>query len=207
MLRGCLNHPVAPLLSLLAPLFRPFFSPVRGVPDTAILRRKPLRSYDCCTALRHRAGRKEVSSPVIWGKTGGRALGDDCADGGRTGAGQAYAVELDGYNSSDARLTGGWMAGARPARHSCCAALGRGCMIGPVGLVSERHEKACSTPMGEMAVVGAPDDFAGRILRPSRSNRRRSPKTPYPQARPSSSQPRLPDRPPRSTGFARRFSE
>src|SRR5215472_1587575 len=60
--------------------------------------------------------------------------------------------------------TGGWMAGARPARHSCCAALGRGCMIGPVGLVSERHEKACSTPMGEMAVVGAPDDFAGRIL-------------------------------------------
>jgi len=44
MLRHCLIHPVAPLLSLLAPLFRPFFSPVRGVPDAAILQLKPLKS-------------------------------------------------------------------------------------------------------------------------------------------------------------------
>jgi hypothetical protein len=31
MLRHCLIHPVAPLLSLLAPLFRPFRSPVCGL--------------------------------------------------------------------------------------------------------------------------------------------------------------------------------
>jgi hypothetical protein len=30
-------------LSLLAPLFQPFFSPVRGVPDAATLRLKPLK--------------------------------------------------------------------------------------------------------------------------------------------------------------------
>ena len=52
MLRGCLIHPVAPLLSFLAPLFRPFFSPVRAAPDVAILQRKPLKSCDFCAALR-----------------------------------------------------------------------------------------------------------------------------------------------------------
>jgi hypothetical protein len=71
MLRGCLIHPVAPLLSLLAPLFGPFFSPVRDVPDAAILRRKPLRSYDFCAAFRHCAGRKGVF-PLLSGlKQGG----------------------------------------------------------------------------------------------------------------------------------------
>jgi hypothetical protein len=44
MLRHCLIHPVAPVLSLLAPLFRPFFSPVRSVPDAANL---PLKSLKC----------------------------------------------------------------------------------------------------------------------------------------------------------------
>ena len=43
MLRHCLINPVAPLLSLLAPLFRPFFSPVGGVPVAANLRSKPLK--------------------------------------------------------------------------------------------------------------------------------------------------------------------
>jgi hypothetical protein len=47
MLRRCLVHPVAPLLSLLAPLFRPFFSPVRCVPDAAILRRRQ-RNFSAC---------------------------------------------------------------------------------------------------------------------------------------------------------------
>jgi hypothetical protein len=45
MRRHCLIHPATPLLSLLAPLFRPFFSPVRGMLDAAILRLKPLTSF------------------------------------------------------------------------------------------------------------------------------------------------------------------
>jgi hypothetical protein len=72
MLRHCLIHPVAPLLSLFAPLFRPFFSPVRGVPDAANLRFKPLESYGFCAAFRHRAGGNGVFPPVIWAKTGER---------------------------------------------------------------------------------------------------------------------------------------
>jgi hypothetical protein len=71
MLRHCLIHPVAPLLSLLAPLLRPFFSPVGSVPDAANLLFKPLKSYGFCAVFRPRAGRKGVFSPVISGKTGG----------------------------------------------------------------------------------------------------------------------------------------
>jgi hypothetical protein len=74
MLRHCLIHPVAPLLSLLAPLFRPFFSPVRGVPEAATLRFKPLKSCGFCIAFRHRAGGKGVFRPVIRAKTGERML-------------------------------------------------------------------------------------------------------------------------------------
>jgi hypothetical protein len=70
--RYCLIHPVTPLLSLLAPLFQPFFSPVRGVPDGANLRFKPLESCGFCTGFRHPAGRKGVFPPVIWAKTGER---------------------------------------------------------------------------------------------------------------------------------------
>ena len=70
MPRHCLIHPVTPLLSLFAPLFRPFFSPVRGMPDAAILRLKPLRSLGFCAAFWHRAGRKGVFSPVIGVKQG-----------------------------------------------------------------------------------------------------------------------------------------
>jgi hypothetical protein len=44
MLRPCLIHPVAPLLSFLAPLFRSFFSPVHGVRGAAGLRIKALKS-------------------------------------------------------------------------------------------------------------------------------------------------------------------
>jgi hypothetical protein len=58
MLRRCLIHPVAPLLSFFAPLFRPFFSPVRGVPDAANLRLNPLESHGFWADFRHRAGSK-----------------------------------------------------------------------------------------------------------------------------------------------------
>jgi hypothetical protein len=68
MLRHCLIHPVAPLLSSFAPLFRPFFSAVRGVPDAANLRFKPLESCDFCADFRHPAGRKGGFPPVIWAK-------------------------------------------------------------------------------------------------------------------------------------------
>jgi hypothetical protein len=70
MLRHCLIHPVTPLLSLLAPLFRPFRPPVRGVPDAAILPLKSLRSYDFYAAFGPHAGRKGVFSPVISAKQG-----------------------------------------------------------------------------------------------------------------------------------------
>jgi hypothetical protein len=74
MLRHCLIHPVAPLLSLLAPLFRPFFSPVRGLPDAAMLRLKSLKYHCFCAAFRHRAGGKGVFPPVIPAETGERTL-------------------------------------------------------------------------------------------------------------------------------------
>jgi hypothetical protein len=73
MLRHCLIHPVAPLLSLFAPLFRPFFSPVRGVPDAANLRFKPLESHGFCADFRHLAGRKGVFHPVSGLKQGSAA--------------------------------------------------------------------------------------------------------------------------------------
>ena len=72
MLRHCLIHPVAPLLSLLAPLFRPFFSPVRSLPDAASLRFKPLKSHGFLLGFRRRAGGKRVFRPVIPAKTGER---------------------------------------------------------------------------------------------------------------------------------------
>ena len=74
MLRHCLIHPVAPLLSLLAPLFRPFFSPVRGVPNAADPLFKPWKSHSFCATFRRRAGGKGVFPPVIWAKTGERTL-------------------------------------------------------------------------------------------------------------------------------------
>src|ERR1700740_1874111 len=74
MVRHCVIHPVAPLLSLLAPLFWPFFSPVRGLPDAATLRFKPLKSYGFCAPFRRRAGRERVFPPVIRAKTGERTL-------------------------------------------------------------------------------------------------------------------------------------
>jgi hypothetical protein len=74
MLRHCLIHPVAPLLSLLAPLFRPFFSPVRCVPDAAMLRLKYLKYHLFCAAFRRRAGGKGVFQPVIPAETGERTL-------------------------------------------------------------------------------------------------------------------------------------
>jgi hypothetical protein len=70
MLRHCLIHPVTPLLSLFAPLFRPFFSPVHGVPNAANSRFRPLESYGFCADFRHPAGRKRVFPPVIWAKQG-----------------------------------------------------------------------------------------------------------------------------------------
>jgi hypothetical protein len=73
MLRHCFIHPVAPLLSLFAPLFRPFFSPVRGVPNAASLRFKPLESQDFCADFRHPTGRKRVFPPVSGLKQGSAA--------------------------------------------------------------------------------------------------------------------------------------
>jgi hypothetical protein len=58
----------------LALLFRPFFSPVHGVRDARMLHLRSLRSFGFCTAFEHRACRKGVFSPVIWAKTGERAL-------------------------------------------------------------------------------------------------------------------------------------
>jgi hypothetical protein len=81
MRRHSLIHPDAPLLSLLDPLFRPFFSPVRGMPDSAILRLNSLRSLGFCAALGHRGGRKGGFTPVIWLKQGSAR----CAAGGREG--------------------------------------------------------------------------------------------------------------------------
>ena len=74
MLRHCLIHPVAPLLSLFAPLFRRFFSPVRGEPDAAILRLKYLKYHCFFTAFRRRVDGEGVFQPVIPAETGERTL-------------------------------------------------------------------------------------------------------------------------------------
>jgi hypothetical protein len=71
MLRHCLIHPDAPLLSLLGPLFRPSFSPVDDVPDAAYLRFNPLKSHGFVLLFTHFAGHTGVFLPVIRAKTGG----------------------------------------------------------------------------------------------------------------------------------------
>jgi hypothetical protein len=72
MLRHCLIHPVAPLLSLLDPLLGPFRSPVRGLRSASTERHNPMTflvfSQRSCAP--HRAAEKFC--PVIRGKTGQR---------------------------------------------------------------------------------------------------------------------------------------
>jgi hypothetical protein len=70
MLAPCLIHPVTPLLSLLAPLFRPFRSPVRGLRCAMTERGKPLTLLAFCSDFALHAGGKGVFSPVIWLKQG-----------------------------------------------------------------------------------------------------------------------------------------
>jgi hypothetical protein len=70
MLAHWLIHPVTPLLSLLAPLFRPFRSPVRGLRCAVTERSKTLVLLAFCGDFALHAGGKGVFSPVIWLKQG-----------------------------------------------------------------------------------------------------------------------------------------
>jgi hypothetical protein len=70
MLRHCLIHPVAPLLSLLARLFRPFRSPVRGLRSAVTEPRNPLTFLVFCVDFARPAGPQKSFSPVIRAKTG-----------------------------------------------------------------------------------------------------------------------------------------
>jgi hypothetical protein len=72
VLRPCLIHPVTPLLSLLAPLFRPFFASVRGLCSAVTEGGNHLILLVFCTDFARRAGPQKSFSPVIRRKTGER---------------------------------------------------------------------------------------------------------------------------------------
>jgi hypothetical protein len=73
MFRHCLIHAVTPLLLLLAPLFQPFFSPVRGLRSALTWQDKALTFLVFSSDFACRAGLQKSFSPVIRAKTG--ALG------------------------------------------------------------------------------------------------------------------------------------
>src|SRR5215469_12584849 len=83
MFRHCLNHPVTPLLSLLAPLLRPFRSPVRGLRGAVTERGKPLAFLVFAPILHTAPGRRKVF-PLLFGLNRGVAHGRRA---GRLGSG------------------------------------------------------------------------------------------------------------------------
>jgi hypothetical protein len=72
MFRPCLIHPVAPLLSLFAPLFRPFRSPVRGLRNAVTERGNPLTFLVFCSGFAFHARTAEDFLPCYSAKTGER---------------------------------------------------------------------------------------------------------------------------------------
>jgi hypothetical protein len=69
-----LVHPVAPQLSVLAPLFGPFRSPVRGLPSAAVGRRESLIYRDVHSIVARPASGKWIICPVIRPKTGEKRM-------------------------------------------------------------------------------------------------------------------------------------
>ena len=94
MLRHRLIHPVAPLLSLLAPLFRPFFSPVRGLRRAVTERGNPLTFLVLAATLHVTPGRRRVF-PLLSGLKQGR--GRTAPPGGRSGSGPLRAATASIY--------------------------------------------------------------------------------------------------------------
>jgi hypothetical protein len=77
MLRHCLIHPVTLLLSLLAPLFRPFHSPVRGLRSAVTERGNPLTFLVFCSDLARQAGPRK-NFALLFGlkqESGAQAVG------------------------------------------------------------------------------------------------------------------------------------
>jgi hypothetical protein len=72
MFRPCLIHPVTPLLSLLAPLFRPIRSPVRGLRTPRPSGGNPLTFLVFCSDCARHAEPQKSFAPVIRAKTGER---------------------------------------------------------------------------------------------------------------------------------------
>jgi hypothetical protein len=82
VLAPCLIHPVTPLLSLLAPLFRPFRSPVRGLRCAVTERGEPLTLLAFCSDFALHAGGKGVF-PLLSGSNRGARASDVAEAGGR----------------------------------------------------------------------------------------------------------------------------